>query len=183
MKERRWELDLIRILACFFVVVIHVVASSKSFTDLRTMTWCCMNLVGIVIKSAVPLFFMISGVLFLQKKLSWKTLYQKYVLRIVAAMVIWGIFYAVFDSIGYMKTGMFSARYFVLRVLSGHYHLWFLPAILGVYLCLPILQSLIECLEEKQILPFAVGGDPSVHNWKGNHGSYYAKFLEYCSMG
>jgi len=63
-----------------------------------------------------------------------------------------GIIYAIFDSLEYMKTSTLSVRYFLLRVLSGHYHLWFLPTILGVYICLPIIKLLVDQLKKEQII-------------------------------
>ena len=152
MNERRWSLDIIRIIACFFVVVIHVFAYSIPIDNPKTVEWCFENLVLSIVKSAVPLFFMISGVLFLRKQVSLKKLYTKYVFRIVVVMFVWAAFYAVFDSIKYAEEAKVTARYFILRILSGHYHLWFLPAILGVYICLPLLQLLISKMEKRQVL-------------------------------
>ena len=152
MNERRWSLDIIRIIACFFVVVIHVFAYSIPIDNPKTVEWCFENLVLSIVKSAVPLFFMISGVLFLRKQVSLKKLYTKYIFRIVVVMFVWAAFYAVFDSIKYAEEAKVTARYFILRILSGHYHLWFLPAILGVYICLPLLQLLISKMEKRQVL-------------------------------
>ena len=67
-------------------------------------------------------------------------------------MFAWAVFYAVFDSIKYAEEVKVTVRYFILRILSGHYHLWFLPAILGVYICLPFLQTLISKMEKQQVL-------------------------------
>lgn len=152
MNERRWSLDIIRIMACFFVVVIHVFAYSVPIDNPKTVEWCLENLVLSIVKSAVPLFFMISGVLFLRKQVSLKKLYTKYIFRIVVVMFAWAVFYAVFDSIKYAEEVKVTVRYFILRILSGHYHLWFLPAILGVYICLPFLQTLISKMEKQQVL-------------------------------
>lgn len=150
MNERRWSLDIIRIMACFFVVVIHVFAYSVPIDNPKTVEWCLENLVLSIVKSAVPLFFMISGVLFLRKQVSLKKLYTKYIFRIVVVMFAWAVFYAVFDSIKYAEEVKVTVRYFILRILSGHYHLWFLSAILGVYICLPFLQTLISKMEKQQ---------------------------------
>lgn len=152
MNNRRWNLDIIRIMACFFVIVIHVVAYSIPLNNPRTFEWCFSNFIMSIVKSAVPLFFMISGTIFLSREVSLDKLYRKYIFRIIVAMFGWGVFYAIFDSIDYAKTTTPSIRYFILRILSGHYHLWFLPAILGVYICFPLLKALVDKLERKQIL-------------------------------
>lgn len=80
MNERRWSLDIIRIMACFFVVVIHVFAYSVPIDNPKTVEWCLENLVLSIVKSAVPLFFMISGVLFLRKAGIFKeVIYEIYI--------------------------------------------------------------------------------------------------------
>ena len=80
-----------KISACFFVVVIHVFAYSVPLDNPKTIEWCFGNLVLSIAKSAVPLFFMISGVLFLQKQVSLKKLYVKYIFRIVVIMFAWSV--------------------------------------------------------------------------------------------
>jgi len=93
MTERRWELDVIRIIACFFVVVIHVFAYSVPLDDPKTLEWCISNVTMSIVKSAVPLFFMISGTLFLEKqKISLKELYTKNVCKIISVMIVWELF-------------------------------------------------------------------------------------------
>ncbi len=34
MKERKWELDMIRVIACFFVVVIHVASYGMELSEI-----------------------------------------------------------------------------------------------------------------------------------------------------
>lgn len=138
--SRKWDLDVIRIAACYFVILIHVLADTGEITQACSVDWVIYHVFTCIVRCAVPVFFMLSGVLFMEKKVSVKQLYTKYVLRIAVSLIAWSVFYAWID---YIKDGNGNLRYFIIRVLSRHYHLWFLPAVLGVYICLPVLQQLI----------------------------------------
>ena len=61
---RRTELDLCRITACISVILIHTVSGSFSFTD----HFSAAMFLASALRGAVPLFFMISGILFLRRE-------------------------------------------------------------------------------------------------------------------
>lgn len=144
MSERKYELDVIRIIACFFVVVIHVAGYGMESTNPMTANWIIRNIITCLTRCAVPIFFMLSGILFMEKDISIKQLYKKYIFRIIIIWIIWSSFYAVIDYIAYWKKGGNSIAYFAFRFFTGHYHLWFLPALLIVYIFLPILQNIVK---------------------------------------
>lgn len=150
MRERRWELDIIRIISCFFVIVIHVAGYGMEIKDPNTADFVLRNFVVCLTKCAVPMFFMISGILFLEKEISIKTLYKKYIARILLIWVSWSAFYALIDCVAYFKKGNISFGYFMEKLSESHYHLWFLPALLIAYIFHPILQVLVQHLDEKK---------------------------------
>ena len=152
MNERKKEWDMIRIIACFCVVVIHVAGYGMEIKDPHTTDWMIRNLVVSMVRCAVPIFFMLSGILFMEKKLSIFELYRKYAARIVIAWISWSFLYALIDCVAYKKTHEITGEYFWTHFLGGHYHLWFLPAILTAYLFLPVLQKMIKYLEIKYLL-------------------------------
>jgi surface polysaccharide O-acyltransferase-like enzyme len=79
---------------------------------------------------------MISGALFLTKKeLSFESLYSRYIKRIVIAFLFWSTIYAILYS-----SHPFSVKEFIGNIAHGHYHLWFLFMICGLYIALPILR-------------------------------------------
>lgn len=141
MKERKWDLDVIRVIACYLVILIHVLANGRRPETSLSADWICYNVLTGIVRCAVPFYFMLSGILFMEKKLTIRQLYQKYVLRVVLALTVWSVFYALVD---FFRDGEGSIRYLAIRILSRHYHLWFLPAILGVYICLPLIQKLMD---------------------------------------
>lgn len=144
MCERKQELDVIRVIACFMVVVIHVAGYGMEIKNPMTLDWMIRNLVVCAVRCAVPIFFMLSGILFMEKEIPLKALYKKYIARLVIAWSVWSAFYAMIDAIAYMKNNPFSVKYFMTRFMEGHYHLWFLPALLTVYIFLPVIQNLVR---------------------------------------
>lgn len=144
MNERKQELDVIRVIACFMVVVIHVAGYGMEIKNPMTLDWMTRNLVVCAVRCAVPVFFMLSGILFMEKEMPLKVLYKKYIARLVVAWSVWSALYAMIDVVAYMKNNSFSLEYFMTRLMEGHYHLWFLPALLTVYIFLPVIQSLVK---------------------------------------
>ena len=94
---------MIRIIACFCVVVIHVAGYGMEIKDPHTTDWMIRNLVVSMVRCAVPIFFMLSGILFMEKKLSIFELYRKYAARIVIAWISWSFLYALIDCVAYKK--------------------------------------------------------------------------------
>lgn len=149
MNSRKIELDIIRILACMFVVIIHVAGYGMEIKSPSSADWMIRNLVVCVVRCAVPIFFMISGILFMEKPVSLKLLYKKYIMRIAVAWAIWSAFYAGIDYVANMKNGSAGILYFVGRFFGGHYHLWFLPALVVAYAFQPILRRFVVDCPEK----------------------------------
>ncbi len=162
-------LDLLRFLAIASVILLHVI-SGVSDTIPEQMTAAQMTVYQ-TIKSfctiGVPLFFMISGTLFLapEKQISLKNLFQKYLRRIVLALVLFGTFYALLELIMVNKT--FSVSYLgqsFFNMLSGNSwgHMWYLYALIGLYLFLPLFKAFCAQADKQTyryllILLFVIG--------------------------
>ena len=66
--ERQIHFDLLRILACFMVVVLHAASRFFDTTPVEAENWMAYNAYDALVRSAVPLFVMLSGVFFLAAK-------------------------------------------------------------------------------------------------------------------
>lgn len=153
MKTREWKLDVIRIIASFFVVVIHVNAQKFVIDMPLSFSWHTRNLIACLVRGAVPFFFMLSGILFMEKQISIRNLYKKYIFRLAWLFVFWSVFYSTIDSICYLAAEKtFSVRHWIVQILSSHYHLWFLPCLVGVYIFLPVIQKLVFSSENSLLL-------------------------------
>ena len=136
-KQRTVYLDLLRVLAMVGVVGIHV--SAKHFADvpLSSSAWHAMNLWDGLVRWSVPMFAMVSGAVFLNPKrqVTARSMFTKYLPRIALAYAVWSALYAALNCGG-------SLLVFATRFVGGHYHLWFLYMLAGLYLLVPILRRI-----------------------------------------
>ncbi|MBQ8703161.1 MAG: acyltransferase family protein [Bacteroidales bacterium] len=133
-------LDVIRIVATFGVIALHVFATGYH-TNVGTYNWYVSAIGDSLVRWSVPLFVMISGALFLQpaKEISYSILLRKYIPRLVLAYVFWSLSYSAVLSAGYIVQG----RELRLGLLMPHFHLWYLPMLMGVYLLIPLLRKIV----------------------------------------
>lgn len=127
-------LDRLRIFASFGVMIIHISAQNWYSTDVNGFEWQVFNFFDSISRWAVPVFVMISGALFLNREVSIKKIFSKYVLRLAVAYIVWNFIY----KTAYSKSISFSLKTF----LEGHYHMWFIPMMIGLYICLPITKEI-----------------------------------------
>lgn len=139
---RRLELDLCRICACIMVVFLHV-AGSDWYVNPATAQWGVYNFMSLLVRGAVPVFFMISGTLFLSRKeFDGKHFIKKNVCHLIFLYVFWTIFYAFYTQ--WMESDLGDWHGFIKKAAEGYGHLWFMPAMILCYLVLPVIWSAIH---------------------------------------
>ena len=143
VKQRDVRLDILRILATFMVVMLHTSAQKWFSVPPSTFEWQVMNAYDSIVRCAVPIFFMISGGLFLgSKTLDMRKLFLHNILRLLVVYILWSAFYAV-DTLGTAKVFSSLGKLFS-TIVASKYHLWFLPSMIGVYIIYPVLYSLVH---------------------------------------
>lgn len=135
-QARKEYCDYLRVFATFAVIVLHVSAQNWYTADVNGFAWQVFNVFDSIVRWCVPAFVMISGSLFLNKQVALRTLYSKYILRMASAFFVWSSFYAI-----QMNAPLLDK---VLAVAQGHYHMWFILMIIGIYICLPLIKPLVE---------------------------------------
>ena len=148
------NVDILRILASFMVILIHVAAGEWYTTDVASGEWAAMNFYDSAARSGVPIFFMISGMLFLSRDKcdAISKLLKNNILKLVVVYIVWATMYAI-DTVG-IHSLLASRKAWVeliKSIIAGKYQLWFLPAMIGAYLLIPILFSLKEYKKGKYI--------------------------------
>lgn len=147
LPQRQYHLDYLRVFASIAIILLHVTAQSMPYVELVGTEWNIYNICNSVSRWGVPVFVMMSGALFLPREIPTKTLYKKYILRMAIAYIVWSLFYAIADPIG---TFIFTEGYVISPVkiigsfISGAIHLWFLPMIIGLYMCIPLIKQLTK---------------------------------------
>lgn len=155
MREREYNMDYLRIFACFMVIFLHVAAQNWSSVDVTSREWHVFNLYDTAVRSAVPLFVMLSGKLILSKntEFSVKGFYQKNIKKLMVVYVAWSVFYTI-DTIGISGLSCSSFSDFIAGVVKSKFHLWYLPAMISIYLLVPIFICLVR-YEKGRYMPYA----------------------------
>ena len=146
-KQRMIYPDLLRIVAIFFVIVIHTVAIDWKMLDANSFNWSVINIYNSIARFSVPVFIMISGsfMLDIERKYTLKKLYTHNILRIVTSFVFWSAAYSFLSNIAKYRT-LNSAIISEMAVdfFKGHYHMWFLFTIAFLYMITPFLRKICE---------------------------------------
>lgn len=102
-----------------------------------------------VSRVAVPIFFMISGALLLNEPVHIKKSVKR-VGRTLLTLLLWsGIYYA-WNS--WYRNRLYDVQTILAEPVKKH--LWFLYAIIGIYLVVPFLQSMVQNMSDKAMAYF-----------------------------
>lgn len=142
VKNRVYYLDMLKIIACFAVVMIHTTAENW-YTQEITTHWLINNAYNAMSKWAVPLFVMVSGALFLSKDIPLKKLFTKYILKMLILLFVWGMLYWCFAAKSISIEVLIDS---LKKILSGkvYSHLWYLFMLIGLYLITPIIRGFVK---------------------------------------
>jgi surface polysaccharide O-acyltransferase-like enzyme len=138
---RKASLDLCRVLACLAVVLGHTGMLFWDF-DPTAPAWAVYNLLFVILRSSVLLFFMVSGAIFLSREKLDFARHLKRAGHMLALFYIWSLILNGIDALflHYWTPG----EAFVPLVLRGYFHLWFLPAMAMSYCALPLLHGMLH---------------------------------------
>ena len=148
-------------LAVFAVMMIHVSASGFYTNPVQSFTWQVVNFYECMVRWAVPVFVMVSGMFFLnpQKEITLSKLYRKNIFRIVMALITWGVFYRSLSISKMIFLDKVCDKELTVGILKqcstfvfGHawYHLWLLYMIIGLYILVPLIRVFTTYATKKQ---------------------------------
>lgn len=158
-KTRVYAYDVLRILAVLAVVMIHVAAPVVKKSDVQSIDFIWGNIFHGITRIAVPVFLMLSGALMLDenKKISSKKIFHSAGMMFFV-LVVWSLVYAVFFyvAIPLIHGSQISFKNFINAFIYGHYHLWYMYMIVGLYLLIPVLRTFVKKENKKVIQYFLV---------------------------
>lgn len=140
MQKRIEYFDFLRVFASFAVIMIHIVGQNWYSIKINSFAWQIFTAFDSISCWAVPIFLMISGALFLDPSRNLTGKLKKNILRIATSFVFWSALYA---SISYF-TKETTLSETIEAFFIGHFHLWYLYIIFGLYLAVPILRKVTE---------------------------------------
>ena len=159
VKERIVYLEKLRVITMFLVVYAHCCGVALSqYRESALQSWKAVVLFTLrnMCFSSVPIFFMISGSLFLNPKyeLRLDRFLKKHVLKYVSVAVIFGWAYALMDMVFSNRTGGFSLSMIwdsFLNMLQGETatHMWYMYELVGVMLFLPAVKAIVNGCEKR----------------------------------
>lgn len=148
--EKDNKLDVLRVLSMFFVIVIHVANYyGRSFHDIDSISYLGSVIFNTLARISVPIFFMISGSLLLNKKYDNKKYFKRILEKLITLIVMTIIYY-------------FWDRYFmgksinILNLINEPERklLWFLYAIIGIYIVLPFIKNMVDNMNKFEDILF-----------------------------
>lgn len=146
-SQRVVYLDLLRLIASFAVVFLHVCC-----TEFQTCTfsnnWYIVTIGDGLVRWCVPVFVMISGSVFLNpaKEITIRSLFVKYIPRLLLCYVFWTIVYYFLFS--------YNGDFSITKLVKSHFHLWFLRMLVCLYVLIPALRLLAK---DVAILRYCLG--------------------------
>ena len=156
MDNKRLDIELIRIIAVFFVIFNHTGTMGYflfASYEPRSIQYWIYLFISVFCKISVPLFFMITGALMLNRKEeSLRYLWKHRVLHICCILIIWSFFYYMV----LVKEGgeAFNiVRFFrQLYVYNWNFSFWYLYVYIALLICLPLLQKIAQSLSNKDYI-------------------------------
>lgn len=154
METREKNLDLLRVIAAFLVVMLHTsVRPTMVNITQHTASFTVANFFNSATRVAVPIFVLLSGAFLLsnQKNESFSNFYKKTCYKIVLPTFIASLIYMYYnDALNYLQACFLHTELTEpihlnpLHVLKGpcFYHLWYMYMLIGLYLMVPILIRL-----------------------------------------
>lgn len=159
-KDRIIYFDILNILACISVVLLHCSGIVHKYTPTRA--WKTSLIVEVICYWAVPVFVMLTGATLMKyrEKYDTKTFFKKRISKVVIPLIFWSLFMLIWKyTIGNLKITDWSISNILNMIFANkeEFTYYFMFVIIGVYLTLPVLSILAED-KYRKTLWYLVGG-------------------------
>lgn len=142
-SPRKAWLDYLRVFSILAVITGHVIADFYArFGEVGPVEWWLSNVLGILARSAVPVFVMVSGAVLLGKSYTLEGFYKKRAVRLIPPIVFWNLVYLgvyVLDGMD-RQTVLWTLK--ALVVVDGRIapHMWYL----SMFACLMVFAPFVN---------------------------------------
>ena len=145
----------LRAIAMVMVIILHSAAPLLyRFDSSESSAWMTGNLYDSFVRPCVPIFFMISGYLLLNKNEAIADFIQKRLKKIIVPLVAWSLIYILWKV--NFEGAKFDFPHSIIETLfsPAYYHLWFIYSIVGLYLAVPIFRPFTSTASNSSLLYF-----------------------------
>lgn len=155
-SQKSAYLDFIRVLATLAVIILHTTCTYyNNPANSAASLWHILGYVTELSRIGVPLFFMISGYLLLNKDIvNIGGFYKKRFAKVGIPFIIYDIFYYFYMNITAGSAVSLKGFFNDLTVQGSCYHLWFVYSILFIYLLMPFLQMIVKNIGKRGLFLF-----------------------------
>lgn len=158
-KQINLNISLIRILATIGVVFFHTCCTIVFHPEIFEFSESQETFFRIgyqVFLFAVPFFFMITGYLLLgtNRDLSYRIILKKYIPRILLALLMFSLPFSVMKLWGANNEISIAGIIGAFIENNSFSHLWYLYALIGLYLVVPLLNKLVYHVDVKSLVVF-----------------------------
>ena len=148
-QNRLLILDLFRIVACLLVTGVHVSSTWIYDYSVGSFGFKCAMFWNAVSSAGPMLFFMLSGMVMLDNTrpdIPISRLWYRNILRLILAYTIWSCIYTGHAWWGHYPFNSETIRLFIDEFFVGGtmYHMWFIPALVPIYVVLPIIRPALK---------------------------------------
>lgn len=145
MKQRNYNYDIMRVLACIMIICMHAPMPNANVNGIILSTISYFTAPGLV------LFFVISGSLLLPVKADTKTFLKKRLGKVIMPTLVFTILYIFTNYITGESQNILRTICSIPFSAQGHGVLWFMYTLLGLYLISPIISKWLDVATKKEI--------------------------------
>lgn len=151
MKEKKLNIEYIRVFAIFLTIMIHVSnIYRREFLEISNFDYFVSLIYNSISRICVPLFFMVSGMLLINAEFNFKKYYKR-ILKFVLILIFWSLVYYFVNN--YMDISGTFSKFVVNSFFNANMsskHLWFMYAIIALYISLPFIQNMCKNMTYEQ---------------------------------
>ena len=152
MRKRDNRLDLLRVISMIMVVIIHIANYyCRAFNDIDKISYLGALIFNTISRISVPFFFMISGATLLNKEYDKRKNKDRIIKKIITLFVI-TIIYFIWDKY-YMNKDI---NFLSLLSKPERKLLWFMYAIIGIYISLPFVKCMVDEMGKEEDKLFVI---------------------------
>lgn len=152
MAKRDYRLDLLRVISMIMVVIIHIANYyCRAFYDIDKISYLGALIFNTISRISVPFFFMISGVTLLNKEYDKRKNKDRIIKKVITLFVI-TIIYFIWDKY-YMNKDI---NFLSLLSKPERKLLWFMYAIIGIYISLPFVKCMVDEMGKEEDKLFVI---------------------------
>ncbi len=170
LSERLIHYDILRILAAYLIVMLHLSVQyiNKAPASVEEyLQWQQAVKLGTAARVGVPIFVMLSGAFLLHpdKQIPLSAIFKKYLPKLAVLFVFWSFFYALTEQNFFAHSGRIGLSQswqeinwskFWPYFAQGHYHMWYLYMLAGLYLLTPLLKHITAQASKAQMTYFVI---------------------------